>query len=274
MLSSSSYSKGKLAYPRIALDPARFDAHLAHCRAQLADPGRVIDELCIEDLYLACACLAKIPEALEVFGRTYRRVIRTAVERISPSSAFQDEVEQRLSEQLLVGSLEGPAKLSRYTGYGPLGRWLSVVAQREALMLLRSDAVEARARDGAALEALAASHDPEVVFAKTHYRPAFESALADALRNLSYRDRVVLRLNLLAGAGIVEIANMYGVAPSSVSRWLARIRQTLSTDVRRLLTTRLQLPRDELESLTALVMSQLDLSISRVLAPGPPLVRP
>jgi len=266
MSPSSSYSKGRSAYPQIPLDPGRFDAHLAHCRTQLSDPERVVDDLCIEDLYLACACLERIPEALQVFGRTYRRVIRAAVERISPSSTFQDEVEQRLSEQLLVGRSDGTAKLSGYTGYGPLARWLAVVAQREALMLLRTDAVEARARDGAALEILAASPDPEVTFAKAHYRPAFEAALADALRNLSHRDRVILHLNLLAGAGLVEIAKMYGVAPSSVSRWLARIRETLSADVRQLLITRLQLPPDEFESLTALVMSQLDLSISRVLA--------
>jgi RNA polymerase sigma-70 factor (ECF subfamily) len=263
---SSFYSKGKATYPRIALDPARFDAYLAQCRAQLSAPERAVDALCAEDLYLACACLERIPEALEVFGRTYGRVIHAAVERISPSPAFQEEVEQRLSEQLLVGRADGPAKLSGYRGYGPLGRWLSVVAQREALMLLRSDAVEARARDGAALEVLAASPDPEVAFAKAHYRPAFEAALADALRDLSRRDRVVLHLNLLAGVGVVEIATMYGVAPSSVSRWLSRIRTTLSTEVRRLLTIRLQLPPDELASLTALVISQLDLSISRVLA--------
>ena len=59
---------------------------------------------------------------------------------------------------------------------------------------------------------------------------------------------------------------MYGVAPSSVSRWLASIRDTLSQEVRRLLSTRLQIPLDELDSLTALVLSQLDVSISRVLA--------
>ena len=59
---------------------------------------------------------------------------------------------------------------------------------------------------------------------------------------------------------------MYGVAPSSVSRWLTSIRETLSQEVRRLLSTRLQIPADELDSLTALVLSQLDVSISRVLA--------
>jgi RNA polymerase sigma-70 factor (ECF subfamily) len=264
--SSSFHAKGKAAYPPIALEPARFDAHLEHCRAQLSDSERDVDDLCVEDLYLACACLHKVPNAHEVFGRAYGKVIRAAVERISPSRAFQDDVEQRLLEQLLMGRPDGRPKIGAYTGYGSLARWVSVVAKREALMLLRSDAVEARARDNAALMVLAASPDPEVAFAKAHYRPAFETALADALRGLSHRDRVVLHLHLLAGAGVVQIAKMYSVAPSTASRWLVSIRETVSGEVRRLLATRLQLPPDELESLTALMMSQLDVSISRVLA--------
>ena len=140
---------------------------------------------------MACACLARIPEALEVFGRTYHRVIRTAVERLSPSSAFRDEVEQTLSEELLVGRPDTPPKLGVYTGFGSLARWVAVVAQRQALMVLRSDAVEARARDSAAVEVLAAASDPEIAFAKSHYRPAFETALADALGALGDRNRVV-----------------------------------------------------------------------------------
>ena len=58
-------------------------------------------------------------------------------------------------------------------------------------MVLRSDAVEARARDAAAVDVLAAASDPEIAFAKAHYRPAFEAALADALGKLGDRDRVV-----------------------------------------------------------------------------------
>jgi len=263
---SSFYARGQSAYPELALDGARFQAYLADRRAKLPDPSLSLDDLCIEDLYLACACVHKVLNAHEVFRRSYGRVMRAAVERISPSAAFQDEVEQRLLEQLLLGRADRPPKIGDYTGYGALSRWVSVVAQREALMLLRSDAGEARARDGAALEVLSSSADPEVAFAKTHYRPEFERALADALRGLSQRERMVLHLHLLGGAGVVRIGKMYGVSASTVSRWLAGIRETLSREVHRLLADRLRLPPDEIESLTALLISQLDVSISHVLA--------
>jgi len=59
---------------------------------------------------------------------------------------------------------------------------------------------------------------------------------------------------------------MYGVSASTGSRWLAGIRDAPSNDVRRFLTDRLRLPPEEIESLTALPISQLDVSISRVLA--------
>jgi RNA polymerase sigma-70 factor (ECF subfamily) len=263
---SSFYARGQSAYPGLELDAPRFEAYIAACHAKVPDRDLSPDDLCIEDLYLACACVYKVQNAPEIFARTYSLVIRTAVDRISPSATFQDEVEQRLLEQLLMGRDDRPKKIGDYTGYGALARWVSVVAQREALMLLRSDAGEARARDGAALEVLTASAGPEVAFAKTHYRPEFEKALADALRNLSPRERMVLHLHLLGGAGVVKIGKMYGVSPSTVSRWLAGIRETLSSEVRRLLSERLHLPPEEIESLTALLISQLDVSISRMLA--------
>ena len=54
---------------------------------------------------------------------------------------------------LLVGSVDAAPKISDYGGQGPLDSWTAVVAQRQFARLLRKDASEQHAREGAATEA-------------------------------------------------------------------------------------------------------------------------
>ena len=78
----------------------------------------------------------------------------------------------------------------------------------------------------------------------------------------------MLRLHLLEGAGVGEIADHYGAHRTTITRRLAQSRNTLLVETRRLLVERLRLSRAELEAMVALLRSQLDLSISRVLREG------
>src|SRR5436305_334830 len=78
-----------------------------------------------------------------------------------------------------------PAKIGSYAGKAPLDRWLGVAAQRAALMWLRENQTEARARDGAAAEPAANGNThPEMAFVKDRYRGDFEQALKDSLARL------------------------------------------------------------------------------------------
>ena len=63
---------------------------------------------------------------------------------------LRGEVRQRVLDLLLVGTIETPAKICGYGGQGPLDSWTAVVAQRQLATLLREDAIEQRAREGAA----------------------------------------------------------------------------------------------------------------------------
>jgi RNA polymerase sigma-70 factor (ECF subfamily) len=69
----------------------------------------------------------------------------------------------------------------------------------------------------------------------------------------------------VAGAGVKQIGQIYRVSQSTVSRWLARIRGDIAREVRSALRARLQLAPDEIESLMALVASQLDINVSGLL---------
>ena len=96
-------------------------------------------------------------------------------------------------------------------------------------------------------------------------RAEFEDAVRDALAALPDRDRLLLRLTAVSGLSHEQIANIYKVNQSTVSRWIARARAEVLEATERNVCRKLGVKRDEFMSLAGLLVSRIDLSISRVL---------
>src|SRR5438552_7905483 len=167
---AASCASGNAAFGNLALDDRTFAKHLARTIKMAGAAPRAISTLAIEDLFLACACLVGVEGAAAAFSARHGATIRGTIARIV-RGADNGEVEQQLVAGLLVGSVAGPARIGSYAGKAPLDRWLGVAAQRAALMWLRENRTEARARDGAAAEPAASGHThPEMAFLKDRYR--------------------------------------------------------------------------------------------------------
>ena len=259
------FRRGQVTYPRLALREAEFVAHLSGILARTELPLASAGDLRIGDLYLACACARRTAGSAETFREEHGGAIRTALRALLPIDSA-DEVEQQVYEDLLLGRAEKVPRIASYGGQGPLGRWVVVVAQRAGLMALRSDAVDARLRSQAAAARVRESAlDHELTLIKALHLPEVDRALKLALQELSPRDRIVLHLHLTGDAGVVKLGRMYNVNASTVSRWLSKIRETLSAAVRRHLTANRGLSTSEMDSLIDLVQSQLDFSVSDLL---------
>ena len=102
------------------------------------------------------------------------------------------------------------------------------------------------------------------------YKTEFEDAVRDALAALPDRDRLLLRLTTVSGLSHEQIANIYKVNQSTVSRWIARARAEVLEATERNVCRKLGVKRDEFMSLAGLLVSRIDLSISRVLETSPP----
>ena len=250
------------ALPDIVLDEEAFARHLTSVAAG-ASPAEV-SALAIEDLYLACACVAGAPGSVAAFTARHGEGVRNAIARVV-RGADAAEIEQRVLEELLVGAADGRPKLASYAGRAPLERWLSVAAHRAALMWLRENRAEGRARDGAAGQPAPGDPQPEVGFVKERYRGEFEQALKQAVSRAPERDRVLLRLHFVNGLTMESIGKMYGVSQPTASRWLATAREGLLEQIKAILTARLGASSGELASLAALVASRIDLSLSLLL---------
>ncbi len=254
--------RARRAFPDLAIGAERFVAALA--RACGEDAAAALRELHAEDFGLAVACADGVPGALEHCDRLCAPGLTAAVARIDPAADFRDEVRQILWQRVFVGTPDRPPRILTYSGRGPLAAWVAVAAQRVAIDLRRA-AMPTAGLDPDANDLLPAREHPEAAYLRGRYRAEFEAGVRAALDGLSDRDRLLLRLTAVSGFSHEQVAAIYGVNQSTVSRWIARARTVVLEATEREVCARIGLPPAEFRSLAGLFLSNLDVSLSRVL---------
>ncbi len=253
-----AWTAGTAAWPELVVARDAFDSHVARL-----DPVAV--SRFGADLYLAVATLAGSTAAQAAFERELVGAGRPAIAAIDASPAFVDEALQKLRAQLLVG--DGTPRLASYAARGPLRAWIGIAAARTALMLRRSQsrAKEVPTDDDWSGAVIGISTDnPELELLKRQYRDAFAAAFRDGIAALDARSRALLKMSLVEGLSIDEVGAVYTVHRATAARWIHKASDELHTAVRTRLIERLQLTPSQLDQLTALVRSQLDVSLSQL----------
>lgn len=220
------------------------------------------------DLYLAYGCARGLPAALARFEELCIPMARAAIAKLDGRPELVADVLQELRTRLLCKSAAESPRIASYRGRGALSGWVRAAAVRLALNRLRDQkrAGEVPAESPAEEDlGVAAVGDPELGFIRAHYREHFRAAFTAALAQLTSRERTLLRMQLLDGLTEEQMGAMYGAHRVTIARWLGRARRQLLTETQRLLAERLGLPSGQLESITGLVPSRLDLSLSRLL---------
>ena len=251
-----AYTVATGAWPHLAVSFGVFAAYLTE---RVLSPTDAQDEG-VQDLYLACACLHDVDNALRSFKARYFADVAQAVKRFDSSSSFADEVYQRLSDTLFVGREPGRGKIAGYSGRGPLGGFITTSAKRIALRL----SAGAKRFQGEAELVKQFSHftEQETALVKLRYRETFNQALSIALRQLAQRDRLVLRMNLVERVSTTRIATLYKVSQPTVSRWIQRTARQIFATVKDLVCDELNIDTRELESLLLVVRSQIEITLS------------
>jgi RNA polymerase sigma-70 factor (ECF subfamily) len=210
---------------------------LAHARAT----GVPDAELHAGDLYLACACLHAVPDAL---------------------AALEREHFERLRAKLLVAdSPDAPARIATYSGRGSLGGWIRVAAVRLARDIARSERAHARRDENSDLDAH--QLDPELGYLKRAYGRAVSDAVQSALAALDGDARTLLKMHYVDGLTIEQVGLAFGKSRATSARMLAAARLALVADIRARLTATVGVRPEEADSLLAFVRSRLDVSIAR-----------
>jgi RNA polymerase sigma-70 factor (ECF subfamily) len=214
------------------------------------------------DLFLAAAAAGGHDDAVREFDGTLLAELPRWLARLRLADDVVQEVRQQLRSKLLVGP---PPRLLQYRASGPLAGWVRMAAMRTALDICEADPViSGRLESGR--EPLLEALDQEQQLIRSKYGQLFQEALRNAVGHLSKRDRSLLRFHYVAGMSLDAIARTYRVHRATVARWLAAIREDLDTAVRVRLWDELGVSTTEFQSLWNAVRSDVEVSISRLLA--------
>lgn len=253
---STALERAHARHPASWVDARAFEGRLA----ELASDADERTKLHVEDVYLACACLAGVKDALAAFERTCVAPAREHVARRFRDDSLADELAQIVRQRLVVGE----RRLAQYTGRGPLGAWVRVAMVREGQSLKRSPQGRESplsARDERVIE----SH-PEAQLMKAHERRLANEALRVALKELAKEDRVLLRMHYVDEVTLEGVAKLRGVSRATAARHLAAARDHLVDGMRRYLHDQKGIRTTQIDGLIAALAGQMDVSLRRELA--------
>ena len=169
-------------------------------------------------------------DAVAALDRLCGDTVRRAAASAGATAAEEADLAQVIRERLLVPSAAGgPARIASYSGK------------------------------------VAPDDDPELGYLKRLYRSEFKDAFQTAVAALPARDRLVLRQSVLDSLGIDALAKLHHVHRATCARWLETARAAILATTQKILIERLELSRDELQSVIRLISSKLDVSLTRVL---------
>jgi len=217
----------------------------------------------LAELHLALACVAGNAAAIAAFDRAYLDVVTVALAPMKQPAATVDDVRATVRDKLLLAESGRTPRVIDYAGRGRLRGLIQVTATRTAIDRIR---LESREAELPAETQLAAAGDVELSLIKAQYRDAFIAGFTAAVATLDRRDRNLLRLHLLGGVTLEQLAQMYGVHRATVVRWLAAARSALFDGTRDHVAKQLKAPADEIDEMFELVRSRVELSVERLLA--------
>lgn len=267
---SALWQTAREAWPTVDVPPDIFMSHLADRCAGAAPLSDQLHQLHTADLYLVSACEAGSRAALEALEALCTQAARSVLSKDTAAGLNLDDLQQLLLEKLLVAEDGHEPRLRRYGGRGALRKWIHMVALREVLHKVRGKAVSS-AGPAALDELLRALPDPaesaELAHFKNAHGPQLKAAIQAALEALSPRERNLLRQHFLHGLSFEQIASLYRVHRVTMARWYRKVRLSLLEHTRLSLAAQLNLPPEQLDSLAGNLLSQVSLSLDRLLEP-------
>jgi RNA polymerase sigma-70 factor, ECF subfamily len=221
----------------------------------------------VSDLALAQAASRGNPAAIAAIERVHRPLIESVCWRYAGPAQSAADLGQILRERLYVAGPGASPRIADYAGQGPLAGWLRITAVRCFIDLGRRKDRPREAPSASGELALPDPSDLSLEVIKTEYRGAVSQAMRDASAELDLADRHVLHQHFVAGLSIDQLGVALGIHRATAARRVVRAREALVGKTRALLAARLRLASDELDDVIGMVLSRLDVSIPRLLAP-------
>jgi RNA polymerase sigma-70 factor, ECF subfamily len=257
-------ARARAPWPGFNLSDEQFVAELAERMAASNDVVASLRSTHVEDLFLAVACAAGDSTALARFEELFVPDLRRRLAQMGFSDGVVSDTLQELRHELFVPGPGQRAKVKNYSAHGALQGWVRAVGVRTGLRIARKLG-QATELD----ESFAASvDDPELAYLKEIYRGPFEESFREALTAMGAPERLLLKQRFRHGLHLDQLASLYGVHSSTMSRRVAEARERLVAATRDGMMRRLKVSRAEVSSILRLIQSEIDITLSQVPEPG------
>lgn len=202
--------------------------------ASTDDVERYLSGLHLEDLALACACMAGDEAAWEHVVREYRPALYRTADAFDPGGGARELADALYGELFGVTEKEGERRsLFRYFhGRSSLSTWLRSVLAQRFFGRVRASRREQALPDEESPEALPAPDrpvDPE----RERHITMMRAAIGSAIATLDVRDRLRLGCYYAEELTLAETGRILHEHEATVSRHLARTRHAIKADVDR-----------------------------------------
>ncbi len=231
-------------------------------------PGVALENLHVEDLFLALACSRGDRIAWEYFTDEYLPVTRRCAEQACRHLSQSED----LSQELVTRMLEERRRLAGYNGRGSLAGWLRVAVSHAAIDHFRRNrrqlSIEEAEETGhaAALSPAGPGAREQGERLDARWGPVLLGVLVEEIRRLLPRDRLLLSLYYAQDVPLKNIGRQFGVHEATASRWLDRLRQDLRKRIEREMKRRHGIRAAELESLWRWVSEETDFSLREAIS--------
>lgn len=215
----------------------------------------------VGDLFVAFHAAAGHPRAVaHVEGLVSG--LRNALKRTGAGEQLVRDLLAELPGDLLAARTDRPARILGYSGRGPLGAWLRVVAVR-AIVERRRQTKRAPHVARTIGERATEAYDPELELLRRRYTDELEGAFARAFDALSPEQRLLLTQHHVDGLSIDRLAVLHGIHRATAARRVASVREALFEGVRVILVDELRIGDETFESIVRLVRSEIDINLDR-----------
>ena len=263
-LLSEALLRARDRWPSFVIEDEHYLSYLAEKLSPSEPLFESLQQLHLEDLYLACACIAKDKEALTILQKDYFQTLQLQLKGLANHEELEIELRQQVWERV-CHAVEKAPKILLYAGSGPLKAWLQTILTREALGVLRKAKKERPAGDELFWRLASPQDDQEQLYLKELYKDAFKDAFQQALQDLSAKERNILKYHYLDGLNIDKIGLLYRVHRATIARWLVKIREDLMQSTFTHMNKALGVSEEAAKSVFRMIQSQIDVSLFRML---------
>jgi RNA polymerase sigma-70 factor len=179
----------------------------------------LLNRLHTKDLYVAAGCASGSETAWTYFQRVYERIIRELSHSICRNADLVDETVDRVMADLFFLDRSGRRRIGTFDGRSSLAAWLRVVVGRQAVKELKRGKKRPES-----LEGLPEVPDEswrervEASLADSELGSITSEALGSASKMLTHDQRAILLFRFEQGLKVTEIARIYRLDASVISR--------------------------------------------------------